>query len=477
VTRTLPHRRRDQSRALTLIGVLTVLVIAIAAYVSYTANSGLPFQPRYDIYVDVPNADRVIGTSDVRIAGTRVGQVQSITAIRGTATRAPYARLQLALDPSLRPLPTDTHVEVRLASVLGATYVDLTPGQSTRMLPQNGTLPLGNSSSDVELTDLFSVFGHASAENLQSALGDLAVGFAGRGPDLNATLGSTAALLKPLTDVARVLASPSTRLPSFLQGYENTINALAPVSAPLAGLVSHAATTFGALNAGRPALVRSIQAAPATESATTTDFIRIRPALDGLAQATIDLRPAARLLPTALPQISRTLDAGVPPLRQLPPLAVDLSNGLDALRTLSVNPATGGSVRKLTDVASTTEDTLAVLGPAQEQCNAFSLWAQNLSSVFGDLGVGHGPAVGNLVLDILGAFLEPLQDKAPSPDIAINYIPHETQSECEAGNEPFTGRQQLTNPAGLQSNQTAVTSPPPGALQLAQDAGLIGGTP
>jgi ABC-type transporter Mla subunit MlaD len=477
MTRTVTHRRRDQARVMTLIGTLTVLVIAIFAYVSYTANRGLPFQPRYHIYVDVPNADRVIGTSDVRIAGNRVGQVQSITAISATATRRPYARLELALDPSLKPLPADTGVEVRLASVLGATYVDLTPGQSARTIPEGGTLALSAARSDVELTDLLSVFGRASARNLQSTLGELAVGFAGRGPALNATLGSTAQLLKPLTDVARVLASPDARLMSFLHGYEATIAGLAPVRVPLADLVSGAATTFGALDRAQPALTASIQAALATESATTTAFTRIQPALDGLAQATVDLRAAARLLPSALPQIASTLDAGVPPLRQLPPLAIDLSNALDALRTLSANPVTSGSVRKLTDVANTTETTLQVLGPAQEQCNAFSLWAQDLSSVFGDLGVGKGPAVGNLVVDILGAFLEPVQDKAPSPDIAINYIPHETQSECESGNEPYTGQQQLTNPPGLQSNQTAASSPPPGALQLAQSAGLVGGNP
>ena len=40
--------------------------------------------------------------------------------------------LKLALNHSVAPLPVDTTVQVRPASVLGLTYVDLVPGHSAR---------------------------------------------------------------------------------------------------------------------------------------------------------------------------------------------------------------------------------------------------------------------------------------------------------------------------------------------------------
>ena len=53
--------------------------------------------------------------------------------------RHPYARLGLALQESLAPLPEDTRYQVRLASVLGGKYLEIIPGHSTgHGLPDGG---------------------------------------------------------------------------------------------------------------------------------------------------------------------------------------------------------------------------------------------------------------------------------------------------------------------------------------------------
>ena len=38
-----------------LVGAVTLLVTLVAVYLSYNANSGLPFVPTYDLKADVPN--------------------------------------------------------------------------------------------------------------------------------------------------------------------------------------------------------------------------------------------------------------------------------------------------------------------------------------------------------------------------------------------------------------------------------------
>src|SRR5947209_4215806 len=100
-----------------LVGTITIVVIALAVYLSYIAENGLPFVPTYQVSVQVANADEIGKNADVRIGGARVGQVLAITP--EPATRAwphPYARLRLALDSNLGPLPPDTDYRIRLSS-------------------------------------------------------------------------------------------------------------------------------------------------------------------------------------------------------------------------------------------------------------------------------------------------------------------------------------------------------------------------
>ena len=126
-----------------LIGTITLLVALVAVYLSYIAENGLPFVPTYDINVQVANAGELVKNADVRIGGARVGQVLTITPEPATRNWPhPYAKLGLALDKSLEPLPANTHYQVRLASVLGGKYLEIIPG-TDKNAPQTPALPDG----------------------------------------------------------------------------------------------------------------------------------------------------------------------------------------------------------------------------------------------------------------------------------------------------------------------------------------------
>jgi virulence factor Mce-like protein len=466
-------RRRDPARRRVALGVAAILVVAAIGYVAYTANSGLPLQSTYGVFVDVPNADRLINTADVRIGGVRVGEVLGVSAARRSNAQTPYARISVALDPAVGRLPVDTSAQVRPASVLGLTYLDLVLGRSRQTVAPGGTLQLAQAQPSSDLTDLFNVFNQSSARRFQDTLGSLAGGLAGRGGSINATIHAVDRLLPSLTSVATVLAAPQTRLSDFLHAYENTFSALGPVSGQLTGLISGAATTFDSLAGVRTPLSATISALPPAESASTRAFVAVRPALDGLAQLVVDLRPAGRVLPAALSQINSTLAAGVPPLREIPSFSDHLTSALANLNTLSLDTSTNGSLRKLTDLGSAARGALSVLVPAQVNCNVISLFTSGFAGVFGTLGTGNGPSLGALFLEDTGAVGEALQNARPSPNVGINPIPIENQQSCQAGNEPWTGKQQLGNPSGLQSTTTRPTVPPPGVAALAQKAGLL----
>jgi ABC-type transporter Mla subunit MlaD len=465
--------RFDISRWFGLLGVLTVSTVAGIAYIAYRANTGLPLQSRYQVTVLVPDADRLIDAADVRIGGVLVGTVLNVSAVPGAHAAPPYARVNLALDGSIGRLPVDTTVQVRPASVLGLTYVDLHLGTSRQTIPAGGTLLLSRAKPSSDLTDLFQVFNRGAARGFTGSVTGLASGVAGRGTALNAALASSASLLPALTDVTHVLGAPATHLSAFLSGYESTVGALAPVSAQLAGLVQNAATTLGAVARVRGALGAAIDRAPAAESATTVAFQRALPALDGLARLAIALRPAGALLPTTLTQVNSTLTAGLPALRDLPGFSRPLGTAMQTLDALARDPNTTNSLRKLLDLIPPTNTVLSTFTPAQVHCNVLGLWTLNFSSAFDALGSGQGPVLPDAFLQGTGAIGEILQNAKPSPNVAIDPLPYENASQCQSGNEPWTGHQQLNNPPGLTSRTTRTTTPPPGVTALARAAGLL----
>ena len=94
------NRRRNTSLAGSplLIGAVTTLIVVVAVFLSYNANNGLPFVPTYNIKVALPEASGLQPSNQVRIAGTRVGLVSSLTPHqdpqtgRGHGDREPEAR-------------------------------------------------------------------------------------------------------------------------------------------------------------------------------------------------------------------------------------------------------------------------------------------------------------------------------------------------------------------------------------------------
>src|SRR3989442_12848747 len=93
-----------------LVGSLTVLIVIVAVFLAYNANSGLPFVPTYEIKAQVPSAANLVPGNDVRIGGHRAGAVDSVKPVRqrgGGAkpilTRKPAKNVQPpAIDRTIR---------------------------------------------------------------------------------------------------------------------------------------------------------------------------------------------------------------------------------------------------------------------------------------------------------------------------------------------------------------------------------------
>ena len=203
--------RRGAGAALTaspvLVGAVTVLVTIVAVFLSYNANSGLPFVPTYDIKVNVPNAAQLVEGFEVRIGGARVGAISTIEPKR-REDGSTYAVLTLKLDKEVEPVAEDTTLVIRPRSSLGLKYLEMVPGESENGLQPGATIPLAASTpAPVELDEFLNMFDEPARTGSRQNLQGFGTGFAGRGQDLNEAIGALNPLVEDLEPVARNLSS------------------------------------------------------------------------------------------------------------------------------------------------------------------------------------------------------------------------------------------------------------------------------
>ena len=124
------RRRGSLAGSPLLIGAVTTLIAVVAVFLSYNANNGLPFVPTYDIKVVLPQASGLQPSNQVRIAGSRVGVISSMSAHQDPATGRVVAVASLKLEKKYEPLPIDTKAIVQSVSAVGLKYLELEKGTS-----------------------------------------------------------------------------------------------------------------------------------------------------------------------------------------------------------------------------------------------------------------------------------------------------------------------------------------------------------
>lgn len=455
----------------TIVGSIILLVAIVTTLLSYNANKGLPFVPTYDIKVAVPDAAELIpGSSEVRIGGARVGIVKDVSAVPPAPGRPAYALLNLALDVAQDDLPVDTRAQVRPRSILGAKFLDLTRGRSDQALAIGATIPLAQAREGVELDEAFKVFEPRTRRALQQTVINLGNGFAGRGGAFNETIGGLRGLMGPLQRTLEVLAQEPTGLRRLIIGADRASAALTPVAGALADFLVFGATTLAAIDAAGPQLDAALVAMPSTLDAARRGALAARPVLEDTSSLFAALRPGVEELPRASTALRGALTVGTPVLQRVPQLTRRLDTALALLGRIAREPTTAGAAQRLIDAVTSTRTTLRTILPAQVTCNTAGLFVRNIASVVSE---GDASATWFDFISIVDPD-QSFQAATQSAQLHANPVPVNDASQCETGNEPFEPGRRVGSPGGPQPARTELTSPPPGVLQRARDAGVIG---
>lgn len=451
-----------------LIGAATTLVIIVAVFLSYNANQGLPFVPTYRLKLDAPSAANLVRGNEVRIGGARVGTVERIEAARrddGTS----FARLTLKLDQEVAPLPRDSKVLIRPRSALGLKYVEIERGTSGDGYEDGDTVPASASRPQVEFDEVLNTFDDSTRAAMQRNLDGFGTAFAGRGASLNQAIGAFRPLLRDIVPVARNLSDPRTDLEGFVRALGRAAAEVAPVAQSQADLFAGLDTTFTALNAvarpfiqdsiteGRPALDAAIRSLPAQ-----------RPFLRNTTALFAELRPGARALRQAAPDLAGALTSGTTTLRRSAALNRRLEPVFTSLQAFAQDPQSTAGVRRLTKTVDSLRPTLDFLAPSQTVCNYPALFFKNAASLLSD-----GGSTGTWQRFIIiaapggpdnegGPSTKPADGPTVENHLHVNPYPNTASPgqprECEAGNETYdAGRTIIGNDAGTQQLATSRT--------------------
>jgi virulence factor Mce-like protein len=453
-----------------LVGAITLLVAIVAVFLSYNANSGLPFVPTYDLKAEFENSANLVIGNDVRIGGQRVGAVSEIKPIPSEGDKPPTAEVEMKLEQQVDPLPVDSTMIIRPRSALGLKYIEITPGTSEEGFAAGDTIPAKQAQPEpVEIDEVFNTFDVKARRGSQRSLDGFGTALAGRGDDINEAIVDLLPLLTYLQPVAQNLSDPRTRLGRLFEALADAAAEAAPVAETQAALFVNLDTTFTALaSIARPFLQQSIELSPPAEDAAIRGFPQQRPFLRNSAALFRELKPGVNVLPTSAPILADALEIGTETLARTPEFNEQLEDVFVSLKEFAEEPLVSRGIARLDETVEALRPTLAFITPAQTVCNYGTLWFRNISSL---LSIGDQNGTWQRFI-IIATPQGPNNEGGPSsapaagggPDPEANYLhannypntaaPGQTR-ECEAGNEVFkVGQQVIGNVPGNQGTET-----------------------
>lgn len=457
-------RRRGGAAAIAanpvLIGAATVLIVIVGIFLTYNANKGLPFVPTYDVTVEVPTAAGLTEGNEVRVAGFRVGIIDTIEPNvheDGKVT----ALLHLKLQKSIEPIPKDTTYFVRQRSTLGARFLALDLGDDSAGVPAGGTLPGRQARASVDLDQLFDMFSDRTRQGIRGSLTGFGNAFAGRGQDLNITIQRLAPLFDRLEPVAGNLADPATRLGAFVGNLGATQAIVASVAVENADWFANMDTTFSALADVTGDIQKTIEESPPTEAQVTADLPGTRPLLKNLRLLASDLKPGANALPSVASNFATAVTKGTPTLKRSVAFNRRLAGTFASLKDFSENAQVPLALDKVNELVTSLDPLVAFLTPAQTVCNYATLLFRNLASVASEHDANGTWQRIVPIVGLAGTNSEVLPSTTPAngPE-AGNYLHSDfypntaapgQARECEAGNEQWVENQTVIgNQAGNQ---------------------------
>ena len=318
-----------------------VAAVVLVGFIIFGGGGG------YTVKAYFQNGNQLVKGNSVELDGTPIGSVKDL-AISSNG----LAVVTLGVDGKYAPLPQGVHATIRQASQSGIAnrYVDLTmpaANDSKQKIPDGGEISADNTTTSVDLDQLFNTLDPPTRKALQDFFKGQAKSLQGKGAMQNVAF----QYLNPALSTSRRLFNELNRdtpsLERFVTQSSRLVTTLASRRDDLSALIQNLDTTMGAIGSQKVALADALGRLPDFMRRSNTTFVNLRATLDDLDPLVNASKPVAKKLN--------------PFLDQLQPLIHDLKPTVADLRSIVRRPGAANDLTELTrsfgPVASAALDT------------------------------------------------------------------------------------------------------------------------
>jgi phospholipid/cholesterol/gamma-HCH transport system substrate-binding protein len=271
----------------------------------------VPLQPEgYRIKAAFPEAATLATEADVRIAGVNVGKVKTKELDKGGA----QTLAEIEIDDQYAPIPEDTRAILRQKTLLGETYVELTPGDpASGMLEEGELLSETQVEQTVELDELLRIFNPQTKDALRRWVAEQAKAIdGGTSRDLNDALGNLPEFSQSGAEVLSVLDQQDQAVEELIRNTGTVFAALNEQEGALRELIVNSNDTFEATASEQQALADTIEIFPTFLRESRLTLARLEgfsrdtnPLVSDLKPVASDLGPTVRDLGDLSPDLQR----------------------------------------------------------------------------------------------------------------------------------------------------------------------------
>jgi phospholipid/cholesterol/gamma-HCH transport system substrate-binding protein len=311
----MSKRAPSTAQLLVIVG-FALSCFGILLFLWITFGGPTPFKAKpYQIQIPFNEATQLAEQSDVRISGVSVGKVQSIE----ESPNGKRAQATIDIEDKYAPIPAGTRAILRTKTLLGETYVELTPGSPNGPKLHDGeTLPLAQVAESVQLDEIFRTFNTRTRAAFQEWLQESALAIEGRGQSLSTAFAEFDPTFTEFDKLFRVLDTQRLAVKQLFRNGAITFRALRGREGQLADLIRNSNAVFQTTARRDKDIEALFRAFPTFEDQSRLTLNRLR-------EFAVNTDPLMKQLVPAAEQLSPTLIA----FSHLAPQAKGFFEGLE----------------------------------------------------------------------------------------------------------------------------------------------------
>jgi phospholipid/cholesterol/gamma-HCH transport system substrate-binding protein len=293
--------------------LIFILVTTIATGFLVVTIGNLSFAASTEYKAVFSDATGVVKGDDVRVAGVKVGNVESVEVVDRTRALVTF---KVQKD---QQVTQSTDATIRYRNLVGQRYIALTQGVGgPDTLSPGATIPMSRTRPALDLTVLFNgfkpLFEALSPADINKLSYEIVTVFQGEGGTLESLLSHTASVTSTLASRDQVIGSLITNLNKVMVTIGNRDQQLSSLLVKLrqfvSGLSQDRQAILGSLDSISGLAVQTSDLVTGIRPSLTTDVKQLRSVAGNLDRNKAEIDRALQVLPVKLTKVGRTATYG-----------------------------------------------------------------------------------------------------------------------------------------------------------------------